>query len=357
MASGHVTEALVQHTAARNMSKNGKIAVGIIGAGNIAGQHIPGYMQAAEHAQVTAIADVDGERAGKYTAQLGSVQVFLDYRDMVASPEIDAVDICLPHHLHKDAIVAAAAAGKHILCEKPLCLTLDEADTVTRAVAASGVTLMCAHNQLFLPSVATAREMIRQGKLGKVYAARTTDVFALKGTAETFGWRARRETSGGGELIDTGYHPNYLLLHLVDSLPIKVTAMLSRHRLLFLEGEDTAHVLVEFADGAIGSIVTGWAYEPAGCTERFSVAGEDGSLWSDGRALFFKPRGGEQVVVQEAGPAAPDTYALEVVDFIACLREGRRPLNTEVEGVSVLKMILAAYASAESGRVTELKNL
>ena len=185
------------------MSKNGKIAVGIIGAGNIAGQHIPGYLQAAEHAQVTAIADVDGARASKYTAQLGSVQVFLDYRDMVASPEIDAVDICLPHHLHKDAIVAAAAAGKHILCEKPLCLTLDEADTVTRAVAASGVTLMCAHNQLFLPSVATAREMIRQGKLGKVYAARTTDVFALKGTAETFGWRARRETSGGGELIDT----------------------------------------------------------------------------------------------------------------------------------------------------------
>ena len=101
------------------MSKNGKIAVGIIGAGNIAGQHIPGYLQAAEHAQVTAIADVDGARASKYTAQLGSVQVFLDYRDMVASPEIDAVDICLPHHLHKDAIVAAAAAGKHILCEKP----------------------------------------------------------------------------------------------------------------------------------------------------------------------------------------------------------------------------------------------
>src|SRR5438105_9667009 len=172
---------------------------------------------------------------------------------------------------------------------------------------------MCAHNQLFLLSVATAREMIRQGKLGKVYAARTTDVFALKGTAETFGWRARRATSGGGELIDTGYHPNYLLLHLVDSEPVKVTAMLSRHRLTFLEGEDTAHVLIEFADGTIGSIVTSWAYEPPGSTERFSVSGEEGSLWSDGRKLFFKPRGGEQEMVLDAGPTAPDTYALEVV--------------------------------------------
>src|SRR5256884_191964 len=236
------------------MSKNGKIAVGIIGAGNIAGQHIPGYLQAAEHARVTAIADVDGERASKYTAQLGSVQVFLDYRDMVASPEIDAVDICLPHHLHKDAIVAAAAAGKHILCEKPLCRTLDEADTVTRAVAASGVTLMCAHNQLFLPSVATAREMIREGKLGKVYAARTTDVFALNGTAETFGWRARRGTNGGGGVVDTGDYPNYPLADLVGSPANKKEGLLGRDRPLFLWGGGTAPRALGFVGAESGRV-------------------------------------------------------------------------------------------------------
>ena len=340
------------------MTKNGKIGVGIIGGGNIAGHHIHGYLLAAEHAEVAAIADVDAERARSHAAALGDkFEVFQDYRELIASPRVDAVDICLPHHLHKDAIVAAAAAGKHILCEKPLCLTLDEADAVTRAVESAGVTLMCAHNQLFLPTVSTARTMIREGRLGKVFAARTTDVFALNVTSETLGWRTVRATSGGGELIDTGYHPNYLLLHLVDSAPIKVAAMLSRHRLLFMEGEDTAHVLVEFADGTIGSIFTGWAYEPAGSTERFSVAGENGSLWSDGRTLFFKPRGAPQTVVQEAGPSEPDTYALEVVDFIACLRENRRPLNTEVEGVKVLKLILGAYASAERGEIVELENL
>ncbi|HEX2682114.1 MAG TPA: Gfo/Idh/MocA family oxidoreductase [Candidatus Dormibacteraeota bacterium] len=227
---------------------------------------------------------------------------------------------------------------------------------MTSAVAAAGITLMCAHNQLFLPPVARARDMIREGKLGKVYAARTTDMFALNMDADRLGWRARRATSGGGELIDTGYHPNYLLLHLIDSVPIKVVALLSRHRLSFMEGEDTAHVMVEFADGTIGTIVTGWAYEPAGCTERFSVVGEAGSLWSDGQALFYKQRGGPQVVLQERGAEKPDTYALEVVDFIACLRDGRRPLNTEVEGVKVLKLILAAYASAERGEIVELKN-
>ena len=339
------------------MSQNGTIRVGIIGAGNIAGHHITGYLQAAEHAQVTAIADVDAERARHHTERLDDPDIFLDYRDMVASPDVDAVDICLPHHLHKDAIVAAAAAGKHILCEKPLCLTLEEAAAVTGAVATAGVTLMCAHNQLYLPAVGAARQMIREGRLGKVYAARTTDVFSLQLNEETLGWRARRATSGGGELIDTGYHPNYLLLHLVDDTPVRVTALLSRHRLTFMEGEDTAHVLIEFAGGAIGSIVTGWAYEPASCTERFSVVGEQGSLWSDGRRLYYKPRGGEEVTVQDAVAQAPDTYALEVVDFIDCLRQGRRPLNTEVEGVNVLKVILGAYASAERGTVVELKNL
>lgn len=339
------------------MPQDGKIRVGIVGAGEIAGAHIRGYLQAADRAQVVAIADVDAERAQRYADRVGGAKTFTEYRDMIASVPLDAIDICLPHHLHKDAIVAAAAARKHVLCEKPLCLTLEEAEAVTHAVAASGITLMCAHNQLFLPAVAQARELIREGKLGKVFTARTTDVFHLTISADRLGWRARRATSGGGELIDTGYHPTYLLLHLIESEPVEVAAMLSRHRMASLEGEDSAQVLIRFADGAIGNIMTSWAYEPPGSTEKFSVAGEAGSLWSDGRALHYKPLGGEQVLVRESGEAEPDTYAIEVVEFVDCLREGRRPLNTEVEGVNVLKLILAAYASADGGRIVSLKNL
>jgi predicted dehydrogenase len=338
----------------RLMIKHRPIRVGIIGAGEVAGHHLRGYLQARDSAQVIAIADVDVHRAKRYADRVGA-RVFADYVEMIESSTLDAVDICLPHHLHKDAVVRAATAGKHILCEKPLCLTIEEADAVTRAVTKAGVTLMCAHNQLFLPTVAAARQMVREGKLGKVYGARTTDIFSLSVDADRLGWRARRATSGGGELIDTGYHPTYLLLHLIDSVPMKVAAILSRHRLEILEGEDSATVLIEFADGTVGTIVTSWAYEPAGCTERFSIVGEAGSLWSDGRALYHKPRGGEQVVVQESG-GETDTYAAEVVDFIACLVEGRRPINTEVEGVNVLKVILGAYASAERGEIVELKN-
>ena len=93
--------------------------------------------------------------------------IYADYPTMLAEADIDAVDICLPHHLHKDAIVAAARAGKHILCEKPLCLTPEEAAEVDAAVTEAGVTLMCAHNQLFLPAVAKAKELIESGALGR----------------------------------------------------------------------------------------------------------------------------------------------------------------------------------------------
>src|SRR5207245_10980636 len=90
------------------MSRDGRIGVGIIGAGEIADAHLRGYLQAVEHARVTAIADVDPARAQRFTERADRPEIFVDYRQMIASPLVDAVDICLPHHLVKGAIVAVA---------------------------------------------------------------------------------------------------------------------------------------------------------------------------------------------------------------------------------------------------------
>ena len=100
------------------------IKVGLIGGGGIASAHIRGYAEHAERIGVTAVADAVPETVERRAAELGA-QGFTDYRQMITEADIDAVDICLPHHLHNDAIVAAAEAGKHILCEKPLCLSAD----------------------------------------------------------------------------------------------------------------------------------------------------------------------------------------------------------------------------------------
>ena len=194
------------------------IKVGLIGGGGIASAHIRGYAEHADRIAVTAVADAVPETVERRAAELGA-QGFADYRQMITEADIDAVDICLPHHLHKDAIVAAAQAGKHILCEKPLCLSPAEAVEVQEAVAAAGVTLMCAHNQLFLPAVAAAKAVLDSGRLGRVYEVRTTDCFYNDFDPANMGWRASAATSGGGELIDTGYHPTYLMLHLAGCGP------------------------------------------------------------------------------------------------------------------------------------------
>jgi predicted dehydrogenase len=265
---------------------------------------------------------------------------------MLETADIDAVDICLPHHLHKDAIVAAAKAGKHVLCEKPLCLTAEEAEEVATAIEASGVTLMCAHNQLFLPAVAKAKELIDSGVLGRVYEVRTTDSFFNDFNPESMGWRAHAKTSGGGELIDTGYHPTYLLLHLAGGVPVEVTAMLATHRLTFMEGEDSARVLVRFDNGVIGGIVTSWAYQASSNTERFSVVGELGSLHSDGTTLSYKLRGATEEVTLEFEKV--HEFAAEIEHFADSLLNGTRPLHTQKEGIEVLGIILAAYESART---------
>src|SRR5579884_2586257 len=165
------------------------IKIGLIGCGGIADPHVKGYLQIPEQAQVTAVADVVEENAQRRSQQVGGARIFHDYNQMLATAEIDAVDICLPHHLHKDAIVAAANAGKHVLCEKPLCLSLAEGEEVREAVARNGVTLMCAHNQLFLPAVQRARQLLDEGLLGRVYEVRTTDSFYHNFNPETMGWR------------------------------------------------------------------------------------------------------------------------------------------------------------------------
>ena len=320
------------------------IKVGLLGGGGIVDAHIRGYRAYADAIEVIAVADVVEETARRRAAELGAA-AYTDFRQMIHEADLDAVDICLPHHLHAEAIVAAAQAGKHILCEKPLCLTVLQADEVQQAVSAAGVTLMCAHNQLYLPAVTKAKQLLDDGVLGTVYEVRTTDSFYNDFDPQNMGWRASAATSGGGELMDTGYHPTYLMLHFAGGSPVEATALLSRHRLRFMEGEDSAQVLVRFDNGVVGQLVTSWAYDPPPGTERFAVVGELGSLKSDGRSLTVTLRGsGSQTYDFED----VDTYAYEIGQFADCLRSGTRPLHTEIEGIDVLCLILAAYEGARS---------
>ncbi|MBO0811874.1 MAG: Gfo/Idh/MocA family oxidoreductase [Microlunatus sp.] len=328
--------------------------VGLIGGGGIAGAHIRGYATHADKIRITAVADAVEATAGKRGAELGATP-YTDYRQMIKEEQqLDAVDICLPHHLHADAIIAAAEAGLNVLCEKPLCLTPEQARAVNAAVKEHKVTLMSAHNQLFMPTVAKAKELLDAGVIGQVYEVRTTDSFYNNFDPANMGWRAHVETAGGGELIDTGYHPSYLLLTLAGGVPVEATAMLATHRLTFSEAEDSANVLVRFDNGVIGQLVTSWAYQPAAITERFSAVGELGSLYGDAKSLSYRLRDGKEETFTFD---QVDTFAAEIGRFAHCLETGERPPHTEDEGIQVLGMILAAYESAKNKTVAPVLNV
>src|SRR5947208_3349586 len=151
------------------------VRVAIVGAGGISAAHGQGFLKHPDKLRCVALCDVSGENIAKRSEQLkptgATPRAFKDWKAMLAEMggEVDAVDICLPHHLHAPAILDAAAAGKHILCEKPMCMNLIEADEIAAAVKSAGVTYMSAHNQLFMPVVQEAKRLIDGGEIGRVY--------------------------------------------------------------------------------------------------------------------------------------------------------------------------------------------
>jgi predicted dehydrogenase len=272
----------------------GKVKVAFIGCGGIHWPHLNGFMEYGDKCQVVACCD-NNEASAKASAEKCGGKVYTDWKKMLAAEgaNIDAVDICLPHHLHKDSIIDAARAGKHVICEKPLCLNLKEADEIIAEVGKAGVTYMSAHNQVFDPIVENVKSLLAQGAIGDLYYVRTQDCFLAAGFAQSranMNWRGDVAKQGGGELIDTGYHPSYLLLHIVGVPIEKVTAACSTFRLP-MDAEDTALVTVKFQNGVIGQVMTSWAMPRLAGTHQIHCIGSTGQLYGSGNQLYLLPNG------------------------------------------------------------------
>ena len=345
------------------------LKIGLIGCGGIMHPHVEGWKAIAGRAEIVAVADISEENARARVAQYGSpAKIYTDYAELLADEAIDAVDIALPHHLHRDAIVAAAEAGKHLMTEKPLCLNMGEAADIARAVKESGVTMMAGHNQLFFPSVLQAKQMVMQGDLGKVYRVHSVDAGARRrplnlnkstwsgaGPARRTTWRSDPAKMGGGELIDTGYHPAYRLLFLAGQHPVEVSATLGTYRMP-MDREDTASVSVKFGDGAMGSIFTSWGLRAPGARPiLFSINGEAGQLWGESDKLFYQPVGFQSpAVVEYAGWDYARTFAAAIAHFVDAIEGGFEPLHSVDEATETLRLILAAYRSAEEKIIVTL---
>lgn len=336
------------------------IRLGLVGAQFIGGLYIEALKQA-RGAEVVAVASPNTSR--QFAEKHGLGHHYKDYRSMLEDCELDAVAIATPNDLHYDVCLAAAYAGKHVLCEKPIALSLEEADTMVEACERSGVVLMYAENLLFAPMYARVRELAREGRVGAPF-----EVKHLQGHGGPHApWFWDIDRAGGGALMDLGPHSIHTLCEVMGEWPGGVTATLGRHRHMGkTAGEDHSTVLLHFPGGRLGIAENSWAM-PGG-DDRLEVYGPEGRLSASiqqGAAIAMYRGASEETAVDPAAGCAgwqfPPYEAAwqwgfpqELEHFVEVI-EGREALRSGgQDGRRVLEIICAAYESARTGRRVEL---
>jgi predicted dehydrogenase len=352
-ASGVMMEAL-----AETDPQPRPLRVGIIGAGNIARNHLKGYRAAG--AQVVAIADTNPATRETRAAEWSVRHAFSDFRDLLALPGIDAVSICTPNAAHYAPTIAAAQAGIHVLCEKPISLSLVEADEMIAACHEAGVVLQVDHHLRANRAVRRARQMIEAGELGRITFIRLRQGHDWSGAAEVPPGFRSRALAGGGTLLDNGCHLFDLARYLCG--PVREVFCRTATLKYDIELEDTAAVSLLFRNGALGQIETSW-----------TATGWDQGFWVDGTrgALEYSERSGrpilrhvyrEPVNITWDDPAvdswqtpAGTDHTLAIASFLAAVR-GVRPIEcTGEDGRDAVRLALASYESATLGQPVALE--
>jgi len=322
------------------------LRIGLVGCGAIARRaHLPAFRAVGpELADVRMFASRSPASAEAAAKEWGSGVVEPDWRRLVESSEIDAVDICSPNRSHAPIAIAAAEAGKHVLVEKPMACSVAEADAMIEAATRSGVVLSIAHNLRDNPVFFTAHGLVRSGAIGDVVGFR--DAFGHGGPqawAPEATWFFDTEESGGGALIDLGIHAADMVRFVLGDDAKDVFAMLSP-----TEGIDmAAQVVVRLVGGAIGSIHASWTARP-GPDHQLTVFGTEATLHFDSRTPLTILRADHKP--ERIEPAGPDVgvYAAFVQ---ACLGHGAPSVNA-LDGRAALAIVEAAYQSARSGHMT-----
>lgn len=331
------------------------VRIGIIGCGIVAHYRVNGLQALKDKVQVVACADVDRARAEKLAAELGASHAFDDYRDLLALDEVQGVDVCLPHHLHLPVTVNAARAKKHVLCEKPIATSLEEADAMIAAAKDNGVTLMVAENYRFFPQVQTAKRLIDEGVIGQPIFLRTFHGGFLGGAYMDTLWRFNAQSVGGGTLIDSGIHYVDMLLYLGGDVE-SVQAYTATVRKEIFTAEDLAIATCQFRSGALGSIGSSWSVRPAGEEPLFTIFGTEGSMVAHADLTVFSDKlpDKKRVYPSERPGVYGATFGYEIEHFADCIATGQPTLMPGEEGRRDLAFVLAAYESVRTGQRTTI---
>jgi myo-inositol 2-dehydrogenase/D-chiro-inositol 1-dehydrogenase len=337
-----------------------KVKVGLLGSGFIADIHAAAFAMVPD-AEVVAVASPTPGKAKAFADQRGIPNAFEDYREVLAIDEIDMVTLGIPNYLHAQAAIDAAAAGKHVVCEKPLCRTLAEADRMIAACQDAGVLLMYAEELCFAPKYVRAKQLVDEGALGKA--------FLVKQSEEHFGphmpWFWDVEKSGGGVLLDMGCHSVEFARWVFGKPAVKsVFASLGTYvHADKTQGEDHSLCIVEYEGGKTGLAENSWAKQ-GGVDDRCEIYGSGGFTRADllrGSGLLTYSESGYGYAVEKAAATTGYTFTMfeevwnygfpqEMAHFVRCVRGEDQPVETGEDGREVLKILCAAYESAGTGR-------
>lgn len=339
-----------------------KLHIGIVGGGNIAPLHALA-IQALPEAQLMAVATQNAERGKAFAEKYGGVW-YADYAELLQQPDVDAVAICTPHDLHAPMTIAAAQAGKHVLCEKPMARTTAECDAMIDACDRAGVTLGVVFQSRFEPLSLQFRRLIDEGTLGRIlWSSANTIWYRSDDYYRSGSWRGTWAHEGGGVLINQAIHAIDLMLWLTG-IPDRVTAQ-TRTLSHAIEVEDGAIATLEYADNRLGLIQATTAAYP-GYAERLEVYGTRGSAIyhkGEGRLEWHLNDPREDHVLEaniSSGAANPMDitaagHAAVFQDFAEAIHQGRRPAIDGAEGRRSVEVVEAIYQAARSRQTVTLR--
>jgi myo-inositol 2-dehydrogenase/D-chiro-inositol 1-dehydrogenase len=344
-----------------------KTKVALLGAGFIADIHIESYHRFVPDAEVVAVYARKPDRAEAFARKHGIQRAFSDLDKAITESGCDVVDICLPNFLHHRAVLTAAKANKHIIIEKPLAMTLEEADEMIAVCRAANRKLMYAEELCFAPKYERVRKLVNEGAVGSIFQMRQCE----KHSGPHSDWFYDINQSGGGAIMDMGCHGLAWFRWMLGGQPKALNVYAHMQTGLIHKGrtraEENSVCTVEFEGGAIGIAENSWA-KHGGMDDRVEVYGTGGVIYADlfvGNSALTYSQKGYGYAMEKAGSTQGWTFTIfeeafnqgypqELKHFIECVREDKAPLVTGQDGRAVLELMYAAYQSARTGQKVPL---
>ncbi|MDZ7373279.1 MAG: Gfo/Idh/MocA family oxidoreductase [candidate division KSB1 bacterium] len=312
-----------------------RVRWGLIGCGDIARKRVAPALRDLPSCELVAVARARAELAERFAREFGAKRWYAHWQDLVADPEIEAVYIATPVYLHAEQTIAAALQGKHVLCEKPLALNVEQAERMLSVCRSRGVTLGVAYYRRFYPVVRRVKELLEQGAIGKpiLIQINAFERFNPSPGEERY-WLVQKELAGGGPMFDFGCHRIEVMLYLCG--PMVEVQGLHSHALYRREVEDTTVATFRFADGTCGVLSVTHAAQEA--QDTLSIFGSEGSVHVpvlNQGTLYLRSAGS---VTTESHPPHPNVHLPLIEDFAQAVREERPPTVPGEVGLEVARI-------------------